>query len=468
MRESIKYSYSFNWNFPPAFWDYHTALRGHEDRPIPQRHPFFSSQRSLYGQEAYFELHPCNPSCQIGRDTQTYMSHDILYPSHSDLLESMTLLEDTVKSFNDGSLFVETGEGFAATERSHPVLDLIIFLKIEDGSVSSSPANGAKETLLSFLFEEAAAELESLSFGFSSPVGQFESSFTDILPICSKGDVSSVDGIFPSPWIFCNDRGNLILDQVACIFRGVVPCISDEGLDLFIYSPEVFLRFFGQLFEKLSIPFMSWRDLDSQRDRQFGIGDLEMDLVTEEAKVFAFSAPGSLRIRFFGFDMRGVDGESEVFFFDKAEGLGNEVDDCLGEGFLSESLSEVMKGVVVGSISVGESTEVGESSVVTEFSGEVSFRGGVAQVDQKEGFEEANRVIAFSPLIGGFIFGELVDEGEVDVLVEDFQGVIRWDDGGDFSIDKTELFLPFHFGLLGLMVWVHGRSICGKNQLESC
>ncbi|MEM2927091.1 MAG: hypothetical protein QXO94_06500 [Candidatus Bathyarchaeia archaeon] len=317
---------------------------------IPPPGWFFSSQQSLKNrQKAYFELHPCDPSCQIGQDTKKHMGRDILYPPHSDFLESISLLENTVKSFNDGSLFVETGKGFAVPDRSHSILDLIIFLKIEDGSISGSPADGAKEALLGFLFEEAQAEFESLSSRFSS-----------------------LDRVLSTSWIFYNDRSNLILSQVACIFREFIPCISDDGIDLFIYGPEVFLRFFSKFFKKPSIPFISWRDLDSQWDRQICISDLQMDFsakggsdsvgIAKEIEVFAFSAPSSIRTRSFSFDGRGLDGELEVFFFNETEGLGDDddIDDDLGEGFFKESLSEVMKGVVVGSISVGEAPEVGD------------------------------------------------------------------------------------------------------------
>lgn len=415
--KAIEYSNQLIWAFPPPLGDGLMGLREGKDRMIPPHSYFFSFQKSLNRQKAYLELHPCDPSCKIGRDTQKHMGHDILYPSHSYLLESMTLLEDTIESFNDRPFLVETQEGFAVTDRPHSVLDLVVFLEIEDRSVSSLPADGTKETLFGFLFEEAAAEFESLSFGFSSPVGQLKSCFTGIFPLRGYNDISPLDWVFSTPWVFCDDRGNLVLNQVACIFRGIVSCICNYSIDLFIYGLEAFLRFFGKLFEKLSIPLICRGYLNSERDRQFGIGDLEMDLVTEEAKVFAFVAPGGIGIGFFGFDVRGIDREAEIFLLNEAEGLSDEIHDDFGEGFLTEPFSEVVEGVMVGGFSVREATEVGESSIVSEFSGEVSFGGGVAQVDQKEGFEEGDRVITLSSLIGGFIFSKFIDEREVDLLV---------------------------------------------------
>lgn len=434
MRESIIFNNQLIMTIHPPLGDDLMLLRDSKGRLFPHSHYLLLPGIALYGQKAYFELYPCNPSRKISRDTQIYMSHDILYSSHSDILKSMTLFEDTIESLNDRPLLIETREGFTLTDRPHYILCFIILLEIKDWSVLSLPADGAKQTSFGFLFVEAAAEFESLSFGFSSPVSQLESCFAGILPILSNDDVSSLDRIFSTPWVFCNDRGNIILNQIGCIFCGVISCISDYCINSFIYFLEVFLRFLGQFFEKFPIPFISCRYLYGQGDGQFCISNLKMDLVAEEAEVFAFPAPAGIRIGFFGFDVRGVDREAEVFFFDKAEGLGDEIHDDLTEGFLSESLSEVVESVVFRGISVGESTEVGESSIVAEFSGEVSFGGGVAEVDEQEGFEEANRVIAFSTLIGVFIFGEVVDEGEVDLLVEDFQGVVRWDDGCYFYI----------------------------------
>jgi hypothetical protein len=57
--------------------------------------------------------------------------------------------------------------------------------------------------------------------------------------------------------------------------------------------------------------------------------------------------------------------------------LSNEIHENLGEGFLPESFSEVVRG-----FSGGEANEVEEFSVVSEFSCEVYFGGDVAQVDE--------------------------------------------------------------------------------------
>lgn len=420
MLEAIKYSDQLIWTFPPPLEDDLMLFRDSKDRPILYHNYNFFSERSLHRQKAYFEFHPCDQSCKIGRDTQKDMGHDILYPLHSYILETMSLLEDAIESLNDSSLLIETREGFAVTDYSHRILDLMVFFEVEDRSILGLPAEISKQTCFGFIFIETAAEFESLSFGFSSPVGKLKSGFAGVLPFLGNKDISPLDRVFSPPWVLGNDRGDMVFDEVACIFGGVVSCICDDGIDLFIYPLEVSPGFFSEFFEELSVPFISWGDFNRERDRQFGIGDFEMDLVAKESEVFAFVAPGGMGVRFLCFDVGGVNGEAEVFSLNEAEGLSDEIREDFGEGFFSESFSEVVEGVVVWGFSVGEAAEEGESSVVSEFSCEVSFGGGVAQVDEQEGFEEGDGVIAFSTLIGVFIFSEVVDEGEVELLVEDF------------------------------------------------
>jgi len=373
MLGAIQYSDQLIWAFPPPLEDNLMLFRDSKDRPILFHNYNLFPESSLYRQKAYFEFHPCDQSCKIGRDTQKYMGHDILYPLHSYILETMRLLEDAIESLNDSSLLIETREGFAVADGSHRILDLIIFFEVEDSSILGLPADISKQTCLGFIFIEAAAEFESLSFGFSSPVGKLKSSFAGVLPFLCNKDISPLDRIFSTPWVLCNDRGDMVFDEVACIFCGVISCVCDYGIDLFIYPLEVFLGFFGEFFEEFSVPFISWGDFNRDGDRQFCIGDFEMDFVAKESEVFAFVAPGGIGVRLLCFDVGGVNGESEVFFLNEAESLSDEIHEDFGEGFFPESFSEVVEGVVVWGFSVGEAAEEGESSVVSEFSCEVSF-----------------------------------------------------------------------------------------------
>lgn len=216
-------------------------LRDSKGRLLPYSPYLLLPGMALYGVKAYLEPHACDPSCKVGRYTQKHMGHDTLYPSHPYILQSMTLLEDTIESLNDCPLLIEAQEGFTLTNRSHCILDLMVFFEIEDRSVSSLPADGAKQTCLGLLLVESAGEFKSPSFGFSSPVGKLESCLTGILPMWSNCDISSLDRVLSTPWVFCNDGDDIIFNKIACIFCRVISCISDDGIDRFISPLEGFL-----------------------------------------------------------------------------------------------------------------------------------------------------------------------------------------------------------------------------------
>ncbi len=417
MKEAIKYSNQLILTFPPSVGDSLMIVRDPKDRMILNHKYLPSLAGFLYGQKAYLEFHTRDQSGKVGRDTHKYMNHNLLYSPHSYLFESMTLFKDTVESLNDSPLLIESREGFSVTDGSHHVMDFIIFFEIEDWSVLTLPADGAKKALFGFFFIKATAEFESLSFGFFTPVAQLKSCLTDVLPILGNYYISPLNRVFSTPWVLCDYRGDIILDQIACILCGVISCICNKGINLFVYPFEVPFRLLGKFFEELSIPMVCRRYLDSYRDRELCIGYLKMNLVAKEAEVFTLTAPSSMGIGFLSFYVRGIDGESKTLFLDQREGLSNKIHDNLGEAFLAESLSEVVEGVVVGGFSIGEPTEIAESSIVSESSCKVSFGGGVAEVDEQNGFEQRDWVIAFSTPIGVFIFSEVGDEGEVDLLV---------------------------------------------------
>jgi hypothetical protein len=54
------------------------------------------------------------------------------------------------------------------------------------------------------------------------------------------------------------------------------------------------------------------------------------------------------------------------------------------------------------------------------------------------------RVIPFAPFIAITVFDEAVNEGKIYRTKENLQGVIGWDDRGDFKVNETELFRHSH------------------------
>jgi hypothetical protein len=148
--------------------------------------------------------------------------------------------------------------------------------------------------------------------------------------------------------------------------------------------------------------------------------------------------------------VRGINGELQGLCLNKTEALGNEIDQNFIENIFSESFSKIMKGIVLGSLAVRETAEVSQSSIETELFSEVSFRGSKTEINEKESIEEGLRVIPFAPFIAITVFDEAVNEGEIYRTKENLQGVIGWDDGGDFKVNETELLGCSH---LKASVW---------------
>lgn len=384
MIEVDKFSNQLINDSPPSSGDNLMLILGYKDRPIPLYNSDYPSKSYLNWQKSNLKLHTCDQSYKIGRDTQRYMGSDISYSLHSYILETMTFFEGTIESLNNSPYLIEFREGFASTECSHGILHPIFLFEIEDCYILSLPADRAKETLFGLIFLEPTAEFESLSLVSSSPVGQFKASLAEIPSVFGNYDISPLDGVFSSSWVFCNQRGDIVFNEVAFILYGVVACISNYSINLFVCLSDILFGFLCKGFEKLPIPLISSRYTYCYRDGEFCIGNLDMDFVAKEAKVFTLSSPCGIGIRFFGLYVGGIYGEPKVFLLDEAEGLGYEICYDIGEGLLTQSLSEVVEGVVVWCISIGKPTEVGESSIVAEFSSEIPFGGGIAEVDEKE------------------------------------------------------------------------------------
>jgi hypothetical protein len=169
-----------------------------------------------------------------------------------------------------------------------------------------------------------------------------------------------------------------------------------------------------------------------------------MNLISEKGKVFALITPSRLIIRPESLDVRRINREFQRLSLDKAEALSNKIDKDFIENLLTESFSEIMKGIVLRSFTVRETAEVSQSSIKTELFSKVSLRGGKTEINEKESLEEGLRVIPFAPFIAVTVFDKAVDEGEINRVEQYLQGVIGWDDRGKFKVNKIELPVSFH------------------------
>ena len=102
-----------------------------EDRAILYTHSAIYDNPISDRQESCFEFHSCNKPAQISADAHKHMNAYILYASHSQVFKAMTALQDTEKSLNYSSGFIDTLEAFACSDSLHNILNPVVFLEVE-------------------------------------------------------------------------------------------------------------------------------------------------------------------------------------------------------------------------------------------------------------------------------------------------------------------------------------------------
>jgi len=128
----------------------------------------------------------------------------------------------------------------------------------------------------------------------------------------------------------------------------------------------------------------------------------------------------------------------------QAKSLRDKIYENFGEYFRTESLSEIMEDIVFRGFSVGESAKEGKSTIKTEFVRKVSSGACKAEIDKEDCFKKGDRVIPFSSLFRVEFTEKRIDEGEINGVKEQFEGVIGWNKGRDFVINEGELSSSFH------------------------
>ena len=114
--------------------------------------------------------------------------------------------------------------------------------------------------------------------------------------------------------------------------------------------------------------------------------------------------------------------------------LNNAASPCNGicydiqKGFLPQSFSEVKGGVVFMDITKSESTEIGEFWHIFKFSFQVSFRGGITQINEKESLEDAHKIITLSSqsMVLVVTFNKDTDKEEINGFTDGLHGIVRF------------------------------------------
>lgn len=106
-----------------------------EDRPI---HCLDSERRNSHlsnRQKPCFKFHSRNEPAQISRDAHKDMNADILYTFEPQGFKAMTSLQDAEESLYSGSHFIDAFEALARSYSLHNILNPIVFLEIESGTI---------------------------------------------------------------------------------------------------------------------------------------------------------------------------------------------------------------------------------------------------------------------------------------------------------------------------------------------
>lgn len=406
-------------------------------------HPSLSN-----GQKPYFKFHPSDEPAQIGAYTHDHMHTELSYPPESDLLKAMVAFQGPKEPLNDGAFLIVPLKRAASAESLQDIQGTLVLFKIEGGPVGTAPTHPSEQTACGPLFIKTTAELDPLSLLLSSPEAELYTCRAEEGPISTNGNIPSMDGILSASWVLCNVGGDILAKEISGILSGVISWVGHKCRDLFAFGREPSLCIVSQWSQELSIPFITWCYVHGDRDRELSVGDLKVYLVAEEGEVLRFISPVCLRVVRVGLDMGGVDAEGEVGDLHDTEGLGDKVGEDMLEGLRAQAAPEVMEGIVLWGPSIGEAAEEGKPPIEAEFSGQISFRGGEAEVDEQQGLEEALRVIALRARGGACILEQGIDEGEIHLFKECLQGVVWWDEGGNPEIYKAELFCLSHNPLL--------------------
>jgi hypothetical protein len=413
-----------------------------EDRPIHcldfERHNSHLSNR----QKPCFKFHSRNEPAQISRNAHKDMNADILYTFEPQSFKAMTSLQDAEESLYSGSHFIDAFEALARSYSLHNILNPIVFLEIKSGTIFTFEAIIFKEAAGSAVRMKSAAELDSSSLGLFTPIAELNAGLAEELSIRAYSYISAMEGILSCSGIGSDIRGDISADKVSCIVGAVVTCIGNHGIDVFI--AKSMRRIVGQIRQKLAVPLIAGSDPYRSRKGEFCIGNLKMNLITEKGEIFTLITPCSIIVGPERLDMGRIYGELQTFCLDETEALSNKIDKYFIENLLSEPLSEIMEGIVSGSLAIGKTAQISQSSIESEFLSEISFGGGKAEVNEKKGFKECLRIVSLAPFIAVTIFDKVVDEGKINGVEQYLQGVVGWDDRGKFKVNKIKLPVSFH------------------------
>jgi len=414
---------------PPS--DYHLE-------EITPFYPTFSSVKELKNPQLAKSV--SGEGNNISREDKVDIDANSLSASDSHFfLQGEIFFKQGEESFDSLALLVDFFESFSSSKKLHLLREAMMSADIEGFSVFSLPAAAFEETV-AFLPDEGTAEFHPLSSFLFSPVDKFFPCGTEDFSFGGNGQLREEGGVFRVSGIRSDKGLNLFSLGKGNISQAIIGGISDGS------TYRDFLQsILEERFIEPSIISFSRSYFNRSGNRKVGGDDRGMKFIPEEECVLIFYTPASVLVgrRFLigvSCNMSRIYGQGSFSFPFTSKSLGDQGFQNLFESFHPNSFLKDSKSVMRRGFTVGESTKIAQTPVESQFSSEMSLGTGFSKRNQKQGFEEANRVKSFSSQRR--FWDKLSDKREIDRGENLCQGVILGDILGDYPIGKTEL--PFH------------------------
>ena len=401
-------------------------------------YPTFSSVKELKNPQLAKSV--SGEGGNISRENDVNIDTNSLSASDSHFfLQREIFFKQREESFYSLALLVDFFESFGGSKKLHLLREAMMGTDIERLSVFYLPAATLEETV-SFFPDKGAAKLHSFSFLLFSPVDKFFPCGTEHLSFWGNGQLREQSGIFRVSGIRSDKRLNLFSLRKGNIGQAIIAGISDGS------TYRDFLQsILEERFIEPSVVSFSRSYFNRSGNRKVGGDDRGMKFIPEEECVLIFYTPASVLVgrRFLigvSCNMSRIYGQGSFSFPFTSKSLGDQGFQNLFESFHPNSFLKDSKSIMRRSFTVGESTKVAQTSVESQFSSKMSLRTGFSKRNQKQSFEEANRVKSFSSQRR--FWDKVSDKREIDRGENPCQGIILGDIPRDYPIGKTEL--SFH------------------------
>lgn len=238
---------------------------------------------SLYRQKLSFKLYRCYHSAYIRRNTHKNMTTYFTYSFEPQFRQFMGIFQNTEKPLNYCSFIICLFKRFTLSDCLHRILNIHVFLKIKGRSIFCFIADFFKKTSLTFLFKKPATEFNSASFMLSAPVTKFNSCRTKQFTLSSNCNLPCSFRVFSASGVLSNNWCNVFLKKILSSVYTVISSICGNFFYIFSFIRKVFTSRLCKFYKIMPIPFITFCNFYTNRDRKCSLSDFKMNFVAKKA-----------------------------------------------------------------------------------------------------------------------------------------------------------------------------------------